>query len=364
MLAARGARRMALGGTPTSRARDTTRTLDIVFDRGLHLPSLGLWMDSLRPRNGCWVSHAHADHTAGHQGFLATGATADLMALRYKRAAGRHVAYGQAVHAEGYRITLFPAGHCLGSSQMLVEVEATGLRVVYTGDFKLGPNPTAEPCTIVPCDVLVMESTFGEPHFAFPEAEEALESLRLFIDRCLSSGQVPVVLAYTLGKAQEALWHLLHMGYPVRYDQRIGQVVQVYERWGVSFPGDHAAFDPEQPSWPAGGVALMPPGARRGPFFRALHHPRTAMLTGWAVSGPEAAYRYRADALVPLSDHADFPALVRYVRESGAGRVYTVNGSPRLAEYLRKRGLAAQHLTAADGDAVQLSFPIEALQPA
>ena len=338
--------------------------MDIVFDRGLHLPSLDLWMDSLRPRNGCWVSHAHTDHIASHQEFLATGATADLMALRYKRAVGRHIDYGEPVHAEGYRITLFPAGHCLGSSQMLVEVEKTGLRVVYTGDFKLLHNPTAADCAIVPCDVLVMESTFGEPHFTFPDTEEAVHTLDLFIKQCLNSGQVPVVFGYSLGKAQEALWHLLNLGYPVRYDHNVAGVVEVYQRWGVDFPGDHAQFDVERPSWPRGAVALMPPGARRGPFFRALHRPRTAMLTGWAVTGPEASFHYHSDAIIPISEHADFPALVRYAQESGAGRIYTVNGSPKLAAHLRKLHIDAQHLTTADSDAVQLSFALEALQPA
>lgn len=336
--------------------------MDVFFNRGLHLPSLGLWMDSLRPRTGCWVSHAHTDHTASHQGFLATGATGDLMALRYKRAVGRAVAYGEPVQAEGYRLTLFPAGHCLGSSQMLVEVEATGQRVVYTGDFKLRHNPTADACPIIPCDVLVMESTFGHPSFTFPHEDEALAALRAFVEKAQGYGQTPVVLGYGLGKAQEALWHLLSLGYPVRYDAAVARVVEVYQRWGVSFAGDHAVFDPEVDQWPAGAVAVVPPTSRRGDFYRSLYRPRTAMLTGWAMD-PVARFRYHCDDTVPLSDHADFPDLVRYAVESGAQRIYTVNGAPDLAAQLRRRHMNATHLEAT-GDAVQLSFALEALQPA
>lgn len=336
--------------------------MDILFDRGLHLPSLDLWMDSLRPRAGCWVSHAHTDHIASHQQFLATGATAELMGLRYKRAVGRAIEYGQPVHAEGYRLTLYPAGHCLGSSQMLVEVESTGQRIVYTGDFKLRTNPTAGECPIIPCDVLVMESTFGHPSFQFPDEEQTLDLMRGFVEKCFALQQTPVLLAYSLGKAQEALWHLLGMGYPVRYDAQTAGIVQVYERWGVHFAGDHGAFDAADPALPPGGVALMPPAARRGDAYRALRRPRTAMLTGWAVD-PVARFRFRTDTAIPLSDHADFPALVRYAEECGAGRVYTVNGTPDLAAHLRRRKIDARHLTAAE-EAVQLSFSLDALQPA
>jgi len=337
--------------------------VDILFDRGLHLPSLDLWMDSLRARNGCWVSHAHTDHIAGHRDYLATAATADLMSLRYKRATGRPIGYGQPVEAEGYRLTLFPAGHCLGSSQMLVEVESTGERVVYTGDFKLRHNPTAAVAAIVPCDVLVMEATFGQPGYSFPDDRETLNRMREWIETCLNRSETPVVLAYSLGKAQEALWHLLEMGLPVRYDLSIGRVVGVYQRHGVTFDGDHGVYDPAVAPWPAGAVGLMPPHARRGETFRSLHRTRTAMLTGWAME-PDARWTYHTDATFPLSDHAGFPDLVRYAKESRARRVYTVNGAPHLAGHLRRMHIDARHLEATNPDAVQLSFTLEALQPA
>lgn len=297
-------------------------------------------MDSRRARSGCWVSHGHTDHIAAHREFLATGPTGAVLRQRHARSQPQAIAYGQPVPGPGYRITLHPAGHCLGSAQMLIELEDSGKRIVYTGDFKLRPNPAAESASVLPCDTLIMEATFGQPHYCFPPEEEVLDELDRFIQRSLNADATPVLLAYTLGKAQEALHHLLARGYKVRYDPSIERAVALYREWGVQFHGDHRAWAGESLR---GAVALLPPTARRGPLYQHIRKPRTAFLTGWALD-EGARFRFRADAAFPLSDHADFPELVRYARESGASQVFTVNGFPHLAEHLRHLGIPARHL--------------------
>src|SRR5437773_11425569 len=115
--------------------------MNVIFDKGLHLPALDLWMDARRRRTGCWVSHGHTDHIAPHQRFIATGPTAAFLRLRHARSEGMVVPYGEPVVGRGYQITLYPAGHCLGAAQLLIEMD-NGHRTVYTGDFKLRSNPT------------------------------------------------------------------------------------------------------------------------------------------------------------------------------------------------------------------------------
>lgn len=325
-------------------------------------------MDARRRRAGCWVSHGHSDHIAPHQRFLATGPTAAFLQLRHARSQAMVVGYDEPIPGRGCRITLYPAGHCLGAAQLLIELE-DGHRVVYTGDFKLRANPTALPpsqagarlrrapresCPVIPCDTLIMESTFGHPRYAFPTEEEVLDLIGDFIHRCIGAGQTPVLLAYALGKSQEALYHLLQAGYRVRYHPQVAPGVSEYARWGVRFDGDHGALSEEVDRET---VVLTPPGrALRDVFQYAPGRVRTAFLTGWAMD-EGAPYRLRSDEAFPLSDHADYRELLRYALESGAREVYTVNGLPWLAEELRGRGITARHLAQVAGP-VQLSLPL------
>ena len=327
--------------------------MDVLFDRGVHLPSLDLWMDALRGRAGCWVSHGHTDHMAAHKHFLATGPTGDILRRRHARSQALEVDYGQPVAGPGYQMTLYPAGHCLGSAQMLIETEQGGQRIVYTGDFKLRPNPTTPSAPILPCDTLIIESTFGHSRYAFPPEEETLDMLAGFVERCFARAETPVVLTYSLGKGQEALYHLLARGYSVRYDHSIGQMVELYQHWGVDFVGDHAEAESDGLR---DKVVLLPPGGRRGAFYKSIPRPRTALLTGWALD-QETRYRFRVDDAFPLSDHAGFPDLLRYVQESGARTVFTVNGFPDLAVHLRDQGIPAKHLDR-NTSPLQLALPL------
>ena len=330
--------------------------MDIIFDRGLHLPTLGLWLDSRRSRVGCFVSHGHADHIAAHKRFVATGPTAAFLRRKHPKSEGQELRYGQPIEGPDYRLTLYPAGHCLGAAQMLIELE-NGRRIVYTGDIKLRPNPTAETAAVIPCDTLIIESTFGQPSYRFPPEEEAMAGLCQFIDDAYDDNATPVVLAYALGKGQEALHHLLARGYRVRYLPAIAEVVEQYQDWGVSFLGDHGPLSKDGAQ---GCVVLAPPSGRRHPLYKRLHRPRTAFLSGWAQDS-ETARRMYVDRCFPLSDHADYDELRRYVLESAASTVYTVNGFPHLAAQLQGEGLAARHLEGAPGP-VQLSLPFGELR--
>jgi len=263
------------------------------------------------------------------------------------------VEYGQPQAGPGYQVTLHPAGHCLGAAQLLIELDS-GYRVVYTGDFKLRPNPTAETCAVLPCDTLVMEATFGHPKYRFPSEDEALGLICAFIERCFVSDETPVLLAYSLGKSQEVLHHLLSRGYSVRYHPHISPGVEEYRRWGVEFEGDHGVIERG-----AGRetVILSPPGrALRDVYPQAPGGVRTAFLTGWAMD-EAAPHRLRSDEAFPLSDHADYGELLKYALESGAREVFTVNGLPWLAQELWGRGIAARHLDQVPGP-VQLALSL------
>ena len=313
--------------------------LSVEYREGLYLPELDLWFDAEGQRERCIISHAHSDHIAEHRRIVSTPETARLFQHRRGEAEIESLRYGERRDYGRYALTMFPAGHCLGSAQILVE--ADGERLVYTGDVKLRPNVAAEQAVVVPCDTLVMESTFGDPQYRFPADVATYERLYAACDRALSDERVPVVLAYALGKSQEALELLLRRGYRVTLHGSVWNVSEIYRECGVKFSGEYERYDRERLR---GRVLVAPPGCRRQPMIQNIARRYTVMLTGWAVSR-SAPFMYRGvDLLLPLSDHADFDDLVRLARESGAQRIITMHGAKKFASLLRELGLNAEHL--------------------
>jgi len=314
--------------------------LQVIFQRGVYLPELDLWLDSRRRRERGLISHAHADHTARHTYPILTPHTQRLLAQYLSRSSPITLHYHETLEAERYNLTLYPAGHCLGSAQVLLESKSTGERLLYTGDFKPRPSPTHERLEPVPCDILVLEATYGRPEYTFPAADQVLATAGQILRGWLSKGERPVVLGWRLGKAQELLYHLLAEGFDLVVEDSIYRIAQVYQEAGVDFPGHFGAFDGR---WREGQVLLCPPGRRGAPGLDGLSGKRFMALTGWAAGGHDG-WSHHADASLPYSDHADFNELVAYVRQVQPKQVYTVNGFPDLATHLRRLGYPALHL--------------------
>jgi hypothetical protein len=295
-------------------------------------------MDAKRPKSRSVISHAHADHIQSHAEIIATPATAKLFEHRVGATRATLLDFNQPYDSDDFRLTFYSAGHCLGSAQTLIEFN--GERILYTGDFKLRCGLSCEPPEIVQCDTLIMECTFGHPMFQFPEDEQVHRLLYEQIDRALVSGLQPMVLAYSLGKSQEALKILLRGGYSVALHHSIMQIVDIYKEMGIEFEGDYRPLDLADMD---GMVVMMPPGAMRGYAVQAIQNAYTIYLSGWGMD-PRARYRYRTNAVLPLSDHAGFDDLNRYVIESGAKKVYTLYGDHYFASHLRQLGVDAEHL--------------------
>jgi putative mRNA 3-end processing factor len=315
----------------------------IELHRGeLHVPRSGLWLDARRRAPCAFVSHAHGDHIGRHDRTIATRATLALMEHRLgKPRPGKGdwlpCGYREPFGIGELTVELFPAGHVLGSAQ--IRIARDGHAVAYSGDLCLEPTLTAEAAEVVPCDTLVLESTFGAPRYVFPPKAEVLAQVKRFVDGALSDGVTPVLFGYALGKAQEILKFLADGGYACRAHPMVHAVNRVYEACGVGLPGVRL-LGPEGPG--PGEVVVAPPHLAHGAALARIRRKRTAVLTGWAVDG--GRFRYRSmDASFPLSDHADFPSLLRYARATGARRVFTVHGhAAELAAALRAQGIRAE----------------------
>jgi hypothetical protein len=317
----------------------------ILWESGVYLPEQHLWLDPRQPRPRAVISHAHSDHVADHPLAYATPATRRLVTHRRKRpllGTVEAVAYGEPIALDRCEVTFYPAGHVLGSAQTLVETDFG--RILYTGDLKTRTGFTSTPAQPVPADVLVLESTFGKPHYRFPEAAEVMAAMVAWCASILAGGATPVLLGYSLGKGQEILSALADAGLTIALHPSSFGVTEVYRELGCDFPDYRRLGDPG----PRPDVVIMPPTARRDNLAQQLGVFKTAALTGWAMDR-SLKDRLEVDAVFPLSDHADFEELCCYAEKIGASMTYTVLGfDEELAMHLRRRGLRAKSLAATD----------------
>ncbi|GIW92065.1 MAG: DNA ligase-associated DEXH box helicase [Pirellulaceae bacterium] len=308
------------------------------YDRGLKLRDVPLALDSRTGQPYGFVSHAHADHFARHQVTVCTPTTARLLGVRWKIREVRELPYRSVWKWHGCRLQTFPAGHMCGSAMLLVETPYG--KLLYTGDFQLRPSRTSEPAEVPQADVLVMESTYGQPEFRFPDESVLIELLQEAINRARRRKRIPLVRAYQMGKAQEATRVLCDLGYEVMIDPRLEKAHRAYVDSGVDL-GPFRLFDPKRV---ADCVLVAPPPRTKGPPADldpdACHE---IVLSGWTLL-PQYRSRYRADDFVPWSDHADFDELIECVERTGAKRVYCLHGQDTFIQQLARRGVKAHWL--------------------
>ncbi len=298
--------------------------IEVRFNRGIHLPELDLWLDPWDPKPRAFVSHAHADHFARHEMAICSDVTAKLVHKRFHLAENRIQAqpFHVPIVENGYRLRLLPAGHIAGSAMLHVTCIKNNASLLYTGDFKTRRGRTAEPVNFINADTLIMETTFGLPSFEFPNPMEIESSILRFVHDAFADGETPVLLGYSLGKAQEALALLTEHGIPVLLHPAVAQMTEACRAAGVENLPEPILFE----GHPVPGHAIIaPPNAVRSRVLRGLKAKRVAMLTGWAMR-PGAKYQYRVDEVIPLSDHADHPGLMECVQRVRPKRVLTVHG--------------------------------------
>jgi len=293
------------------------------FPEGIYVRPADAWVDPGQPRPRALVTHGHADHARGGHGEVwATAETLAIMECRYGPQQGRPLAYGETVRLGEVEIGLVPAGHVLGSAQIVMDYR--GERVVVSGDYKRRPDPTCAPFEPVPCDIFISEATFGLPVFRHPdtasEIDRLLDRLHANPDRCVLVG------AYALGKAQRVIMELRRRGHhdPVYIHGALQRLCDLYERHGVTL-GDVRLATGEDKEALRGRIILCPPGALNDRWSRRLPDPITAMASGWMRIRQRARQRNVELPLI-LSDHADWDELTATIRELAPKEVWVTHG--------------------------------------
>lgn len=312
---------------------------------GLYCTAGDFHIDPVRRVERAVITHGHGDHARpGHGKVLATDTTLANMAARYGAAAAgamQALAYGEEIRIGDVGVRLAPAGHILGSAQVVLEHD--GSRVVISGDYKRRFDPTCAPFEPIACDVFVTEATFALPVFRHPpDAEEVaklLRSLALFPERAHLVG------VYALGKAQRLILLLRRAGYdrPIWLHGALDALTRLYQGFGLDF-GDLRPVAAAAGAELAGEIVLAPPGARADRWSRRLPDPVSGMASGWMRIRARARQR-GAELPLIISDHADWDELVATIREVGAPRLWVTHGrDDALVHYARGIGIDATAL--------------------
>ncbi len=306
--------------------------------KGIKINDVDLWLDACRVVPFSFISHGHSDHLKNHKKILATPPTLKFQALRGKSTETIALNFGQELFLEDFRIQLFPAGHILGSA--MIRVEKDGISLLYSGDLKLTIGQTAEPIEVPQADVLIMESTYGHPDYIFQlSREQIIGEIIGFIEECFAYEETPVILAYSLGKAQEAMRIIGDRGYRVQVHASAWRMAEVYQQFGICFQNcrlwQHQPLQPRE-------VLILPPHLSGSHLMFNLMRYRTVLLSGWTKGLP--TNRWRADHVIPLSDHADFNDLIEFARRVNPKKIYTTHGFHEFPRYLRDLGFDAEML--------------------
>ncbi|MBO9574740.1 MAG: ligase-associated DNA damage response exonuclease [Sphingobium sp.] len=310
---------------------------------GIHVVPADHWIDPARPVANALVTHGHADHArGGHGRTIATPETLAIMALRYEtREGAASAAYGETKRLPGgVDATFLPAGHVLGSAQILLE--HGGERVIVTGDYKRRPDPTCPAFVATPCDIFITEATFALPVFRHPPIEQ--EIARLLEARAANPERCVLVGAYALGKAQRLIAELRRAGYdaPLYLHGALERMCRLYETLGVPL-GDLRLVADTPKSALAGAIVICPPGALNDRWSRRLPDPITAMASGWMRVRQRAVQRNVELPLV-ISDHADWDELTATIEEVNPAETWITHGREdallRWCELHQRRGRA------------------------
>lgn len=323
-------------------------TLLRLTERGLYCEAGDFHVDPWGPVDRAVVTHAHGDHVAwGCRAYLTSVEGLGVLRSRLQpEAAVGSLAWGATTSVGGVRISLHPAGHILGSSQ--VRIEHGGEVWVVSGDYKTDPDPTTTAFEPVRCHTFVTESTFGLPIYRWPPQREVLRDVNEWWCANQASGKASLLYGYALGKAQRLLAGLDPGIGPIYTHGAVERMTAVYRAAGVPLPPTtHAGLADRRTDW-SQAIIVAPPSADGSVWTRRFGPQSTAFASGWMlVRG--ARRRRSLDRGFPLSDHVDWPALMAAVDATGAGRVWVTHGyTAPVVRWLRERGL--------DAHAVQTRF--------
>lgn len=311
---------------------------------GLYCPAADIYIDPVRKVARALVTHGHADHARrGHKAVLTSASGVGIVQHRVgPKTPVAGVPYGEVIRMGGARISLHPAGHLLGSAQ--VRIEVAGRVAVVTGDYKRGYDPTCEAFEVVPCDLLVTETTFGLPVYRWPDPQEEARKINAWWAQNQAEGFNSLLLGYSLGKAQRLLAMLDADLGPILLHGAVVPFQKFYREAGIQLPDAHHVNAERARETQGRAMIVAPPSAVNTSWVKKLQPVRVAMASGWMLTRGKRRQAGYAHGFV-ISDHVDWPELLQTVAACAPEELWAVHGqTEEVAAYYAGKGLRTRAL--------------------
>ena len=296
------------------------------LNHSLYIERINVHIDPVVACHTAIITHGHADHARfGHKHVIATPETIAIMKARYGENCAetfQPLKLRETIEIGDIAITLYPAGHVLGSAQVLLDDGKT--RIVVTGDYKRGCDSTCEDYEIVPCDILVTEATFGLPVFQHPDPREEIQ--KLLKSLADNPERAHLIGAYALGKGQRVIKLLREVGYhkTIYLHGAHRKLCDLYQNHGVDLGVlENVGHKPKSEF--AGEIVIAPPSELKDRWSRRFPDPIIAMASGWMQVKQRARQRGVELPLV-ISDHCDWNELIQTIQDTGAKKIWVMHG--------------------------------------
>jgi putative mRNA 3-end processing factor len=320
----------------------------VVRKEGLYCVPGDFYIDPWRPVERAVITHAHGDHARiGHQRYLTAAPGVGVLRARMGDVHIDALEYGETVLHNGVTVSLHPAGHVLGSSQ--VRMECGGEVWVASGDYKVEADKTCAPFEPVRCHTFITESTFGLPIYRWEPEQSILDDINRWWRKNAEEGRASVVFAYAFGKAQRILAGLDPSIGPIVCHGAVEPLNKAYRAGGVPIPHTVMVTDIDKAALKRA-IVIAPPSASGSPWMKRFGDYSDAFASGWMLLRG-ARRRRGVDRGFVLSDHADWPGLMTAVHATEAERVIVTHGSiPVMVRWLCQQGLDAAGFDTEYGD--------------
>ena len=310
---------------------------------GIYCIPGNFYIDPWKPVDFAIITHGHSDHAHyGMKHYLCHHFTKPILQTRIGADISvQSIGYNETLTINGVQVSLHPAGHIIGSSQ--IRMEHNGKVVVISGDYKIQNDGLTTPFEVVRCHEFVSESTFGLPIYNWLSVEDQNELMRNWVQTNKANGKTSVFIGYALGKAQRIMKALQGLdNLNVHYS--IGKLNEAYKSVGIALPEYEVVDFRDDVKRLDKGIVILPPSLVDSNIIKKIPNVAYAICSGWMqVRG---ARRWRsADAGFAISDHADWSGLLQAIKATGAEKVYVTHGQiATFTKYLNEIGIAAEEV--------------------
>jgi putative mRNA 3-end processing factor len=313
-------------------------------NKGIYCKQGDFYIDPWHPVDYAVTTHGHADHVKwGNKNYLCHDLTKPILKQRYGLEDNvQTLAYNKQIDINGVKLSLFPAGHVIGSSQ--IRLEYKGEICVVSGDYKVEYDGISTAFEPVKCHTFVSESTFGLPIYTWQPQKIIFDQIKSWVEDNNTKGKTSILVAYSLGKAQRLIKNLEGL-YPIYVHNSIANLNDGFVAAGVKLPETIRITAEIKKEQMQKGIIIVPPAVADGRWVKSLQQPAVGICSGWMAV--RAGRRWRsADAGFALSDHADWPGLLSAIKATDAEKVFVTHGSTAVfSKYLNEIGISSEEVT-------------------